>query len=519
MNISEMKVGTRLAVGFTAVLVTLTAIVGVALLRVQSLDRNISTIVDQAMMKERLFSEWAANTNLNGARTISVAESNDPKRQKQLQERIKQTSARISEIQKKLNAVEKDGEEKQLLDQVGAKRKVYIQARDDVFKEKAVSEDNARTLVISRLEPALEDYIVTISKLSVYQGSMIASLTGETTALARNTQWLVGVLGGLGLLLGAIISIVISTSIRRQLGGEPAYAADVANRIAHGDLTSRIELKDAGSESLMHAMKSMQDQLAALVERVRGGTDMIATASSQISSGNHDLSERTEKQASMLQETASSMEQLTSTVQQNADNARQANQLAASASSVAERGGEAVGQVVDTMASISESARRIVDIIGVIDGIAFQTNILALNAAVEAARAGEQGRGFAVVASEVRNLAQRSAAAAKEIKALIGESVEKVDAGSALVERAGSTMNEIVESVRRVTGIMAEITAASEEQSSGIQQVNQAIGLMDQVTQQNAALVEEAAAAAEAMRGQAGGLAQAVNVFKVDGQA
>uniref|UniRef100_UPI002FE22A4B MCP four helix bundle domain-containing protein n=1 Tax=Noviherbaspirillum sp. TaxID=1926288 RepID=UPI002FE22A4B len=322
MNISEIKVGTRLAVGFTAVLVTLTAIVGVALLRVQSLDRNITAIVEQAMMKERLFSEWAANTNLNGARTISVAESNDPQRQKQLQERIKQTSARISEIQKKLDAVEKDAQEKQLLDQVGAKRKIYIQARDEVFKEKTVNEVNARTLVVSKLEPALEDYIVTISKLSSYQASMIASLTTATTALARNTQWLVGVLGGLGILLGAAISIAISTSIRRQLGGDPAYAANVANRIAHGDLTSRIELKSAGSESLMHAMKAMQDQLAALVERVRNGTEMIATASSEISSGNHDLSERTEQQASMLQETASSMEQLTSTVQQNADNAR-----------------------------------------------------------------------------------------------------------------------------------------------------------------------------------------------------
>jgi methyl-accepting chemotaxis protein len=266
-------------------------------------------------------------------------------------------------------------------------------------------------------------------------------------------------------------------------------------------------------------MEAMRQSLVKIVGQVRMGTDTIATASSQISAGNLDLSSRTEEQASSLEETASSMEELTSTVKQNADNARQANVLAVSASEVAVRGGAVVSEVVDTMASINASSRKIVDIIGVIDGIAFQTNILALNAAVEAARAGEQGRGFAVVASEVRNLAQRSAAAAKEIKTLINDSVEKVDAGGRLVDQAGLTMAEIVQSITRVTDIMSEIASASMEQTMGIEQVNSAISQMDEVTQQNAALVEEAAAAAGSMQEQAAALAEVVSIFKLGQQA
>jgi methyl-accepting chemotaxis protein len=289
----------------------------------------------------------------------------------------------------------------------------------------------------------------------------------------------------------------------------------IVGRIAAGDLTVAVDTKAGDQSSLLFAMKAMRDSLVNIVSQVRTGTDTIDTASGQIASGNLDLSSRTEQQASSLEETASSMEELTSTVKQNADNARQANQLAISASEVAVKGGAVVSQVVDTMGSINASSKKIVDIIGVIDGIAFQTNILALNAAVEAARAGEQGRGFAVVASEVRNLAQRSAAAAKEIKTLIGDSVEKVDIGAKLVDQAGSTMQAIVNSIRSVTDIMSEITAASQEQISGIEQINQAIMQMDEVTQQNASLVEEAAAAAASLQEQAGNLAQVVSVFKI----
>ena len=300
--------------------------------------------------------------------------------------------------------------------------------------------------------------------------------------------------------IGVVCAIFITRSITVPLAG----ALDVAQQVAAGELTCQVHIegKDETSE-LLQALKHMNDSLAKTVGDVRASTDTITTASQEIASGNADLSARTEAQASSLEETASSMEELTSTVKQNADNARQANQLAVSASSVAVKGGTVVAQVVDTMGSIKESSRKIVDIIGVIDGIAFQTNILALNAAVEAARAGEQGRGFAVVASEVRNLAQRSAGAAKEIKALIGDSVDKVDAGTKLVDEAGQTMDLIVTSVKQVADIMGEITAARQEQSSGIEQVNQAITQMDEMTQQNAALVEEAAAAAESMQEQA----------------
>jgi methyl-accepting chemotaxis protein len=315
--------------------------------------------------------------------------------------------------------------------------------------------------------------------------------------------------------VASLIGAAISRGLIRQLGGEPDYASAVAHQIAAGDLTVRVDTKAGDQDSLLASMKTMRDSLVGLIGQIQSGAGTIASASGQIAAGNEDLSSRTEQQASSLEETASAMEQLTATVQQNAGNARQANDMAASASEVAVKGGAIVAQVVDTMGSINESSRKIVDIIGVIDGIAFQTNILALNAAVEAARAGEQGRGFAVVATEVRNLAQRSAAAAKEIKTLIGDSVEKVEAGARLVEQAGNTMDEVVASVKQVTDIMSDIRHASDEQSIGIEQVNLAIAQMDQVTQQNAALVEEAAAASAEMRSQAAQLVQVVGVFQL----
>ncbi len=344
-------------------------------------------------------------------------------------------------------------------------------------------------------------------------GSGVYLDTVEAAFMDRLITFSLGALLLGGVLVG--ICLVVSRGLLKQLGGEPAYAIGVTSRIAEGDLMVAIDLKQNDRSSLLYEIKVMRDSITRIVEQVRAGTDTIVNGSSEIAAGNQDLSARTEQQASSLEETAATMEEITSTVKQNADNASQANQLAATASSFAVKGGAVVAQVVDTMNSINDSSKRIVDIISVIDGIAFQTNILALNAAVEAARAGEQGRGFAVVASEVRNLAQRSASAAKEIKGLIGDSVEKVDSGSKLVTEAGATMKEIVDSVQRVTDIMAEITAASHEQSTGIEQVNQAIGQMDEVTQQNAALVEQAAAAAESMQDQAAGLAQVVSIFKL----
>ncbi|WP_431273555.1 methyl-accepting chemotaxis protein [Variovorax ureilyticus] len=341
-------------------------------------------------------------------------------------------------------------------------------------------------------------------------GANKASQTADAV-YASARAWVIGLLIG-SVAAGLMLAVVIARLVSRPL----SEAVKVAQSVAAGDLTSRIDVETTDETGmLLSALKEMNGSLVKIVGEVRTGTDTIATASSQIATGNQDLSSRTEEQASSLEETAASMEELTSTVKQNADNARQANQLAVSASEVAVRGGSVVSQVVDTMGSINASSRKIVDIIGVIDGIAFQTNILALNAAVEAARAGEQGRGFAVVASEVRNLAQRSAAAAKEIKTLIGDSVDKVEEGSKQVAEAGRTMDEIVDSVKRVTDIMGEITAASQEQTSGIEQVNQAITQMDQVTQQNAALVEEAAAAAGSLQEQATSLVKAVSIFRL----
>ncbi|MBV8625210.1 MAG: HAMP domain-containing protein, partial [Herbaspirillum sp.] len=327
--------------------------------------------------------------------------------------------------------------------------------------------------------------------------------------------WLVvaGLIGALFLVIGVhfMLRNIVLTPLNR--------AVHLLDQVANGDLTTRVEVESSNEIGrLFSAIRSMQQALLTTVSRVRSSSDSIDTSAKEIAAGNMDLSSRTEQQASSLEETAASMEQLTGTVKQNAENALQANQLAHSASSTASKGGEVVSQVVDTMQAINDSSRKIVDIISVIDGIAFQTNILALNAAVEAARAGEQGRGFAVVASEVRSLAQRSAAAAKEIKSLIDDSVNKVETGSQLVEQAGATMNEVVSSVQRVTDIVGEIAEASREQSSGIEQVNRAITQMDEVTQQNAALVEEAAAAAQSLQAQATNLVGAVSIFKIDAQ-
>ncbi len=331
------------------------------------------------------------------------------------------------------------------------------------------------------------------------QGMLVTALTLMVAALA----------------IGSVVIVWLTRHLMSQLGGEPAYAKEVAGRIAGGDLALAVQVRAGDGDSMIAAMAQMAQGLRKLVGEVAEGAHTVADTSSQIARGNMDLSQRTEEQASTLEETASSMEELTSTVSQNAENARQASQLAVGASEVARKGGEVVGQVVSTMNGISESSRKIADIIGVIDGIAFQTNILALNAAVEAARAGEQGRGFAVVAAEVRNLAQRSAAAAKEIKTLIGDSVDKVDAGNKLVSAAGQTMDEIVGSVKKVSDLIAEIAAASREQSSGIEQVNTAVSQMEHVVQQNASLVEEATAATESMKGQADSLLQTVSRFKL----
>jgi methyl-accepting chemotaxis protein len=508
----NLRIGTRLAIGFAIVLAFMLLITGIGVWRLQEVGNATESMVKEALEAERLAADWVEATTSNGVRTVALTKSTDAEDQKYFQKQISETSKRISEIQKKIESGSKDATEKQLFTAISEKRTAYAGIRDTVLKLKAAGNDaEAKQVVLAKMIPALESYVISVEKFQAYQKEDINKTAVAIDANYRTGRiFLIG-LGAAALLLGILLSGFLTVGITRPLN----QAVAIARRVASGDLTSRIEVTSKDETGLvMQALKDMNESLYRTVAQVRTGTDTIATASAQIAAGNQDLSSRTEEQASSLEETASSMEELTSTVKQNADNARQANQLAITASGVAVKGGNVVSQVVTTMDAINTSSKKIVDIISVIDGIAFQTNILALNAAVEAARAGEQGRGFAVVATEVRSLAQRSASAAREIKGLIDDSVSKVGEGSRLVGEAGTTMEEVVSSIKRVHDIMGEITAASQEQSAGIEQVNQAVAQMDTVTQQNAALVEEAAAAAESLQDQAKNLVQVVGVFR-----
>ncbi len=391
-------------------------------------------------------------------------------------------------------------------------RETAAKVRTEDLMDSRASADH----LLKTVRPMADKADALVTQLVERKNSNARHLSEETDVIYADIRLQLIALTVGGLLAGIAIGVFLTRRLTRQLGGEPAEVAHLANAIAHGDLTSRVDTAQARAGSVVYAMSQMQESLRRVVGTVRSSSDSIATGANQIATGNADLSYRTEEQASNLEETAASMEELSSTVRTTSDTARQVAQLAQSANSVAAKGGEVVGQVVYMMEQINGSSKKIVDIISVIDGIAFQTNILALNAAVEAARAGEQGRGFAVVAGEVRSLAQRSAEAAKEIKTLIGDSVQKVEAGGQLVNEAGSTMQDVVTQVKRVTELIAEINAANQEQTSGIDQINNAVMQLDQVTQQNAALVEESAAAAESLNQQARHLVQAVAVFKLN---
>ncbi len=405
-------------------------------------------------------------------------------------------------------------EEKALATDFDAKRTAYVQQGllPTARALKDAKPDEALALYKGRVSPLAPVVQKAASELMALQ--LAAARREYDDAVVR--YGFIRALAIGGVLFGVALALALGYTLVRGIDRSLGQAIAAADAIAEGDLTHPVETNGRDEVGLLlKAMAKMKGQLAGVVAQVRGNAESVATASAQIAQGNADLSQRTEEQASALQQTAATMEQLGSTVRQNADNARQANQLAQAASGVAVDGGEVVGRVVETMKGISESSHRIADIIGTIDGIAFQTNILALNAAVEAARAGEQGRGFAVVAGEVRALAQRSAEAAKEIKGLIGASSTRVEQGTALVDQAGRTMEEVVASIRRVTDIVGEISSASAEQSNGVAQVAQAVSQMDQVTQQNAALVEQSAAAAESLKGQAGTLVQSVSAFRL----
>lgn len=523
MNLSKMKVRTRLIAGFSLLVILLLIITGIGLSRMAQIEARLNEIVHENAVEGKLATIMRVTVYDRMIAVRNLALLTEPALMQPEVERLKVQGETYADAERKLNKMFADlagttPEEKSLMIKI---KELETSALPFLAKATALGlenkKDEAIPVLMNELRPVQKLWMTKLGELIAVEEKLNVEAATTSAAEYASARSLMIIVSALAVVSGIAVAILITRSLVKQLGGEPAYAAQVADQIAAGNLTTEVVLKPNDRSSLLYAMRQMRDNLSGIVGQVRVGTDTIATASSQIASGNLDLSSRTEQQASSLEETASSMEELTSTVKQNADNARQANALAESASEVAVRGGSVVSQVVTTMGSINESAKKIVDIIGVIDGIAFQTNILALNAAVEAARAGEQGRGFAVVAAEVRNLAQRSAAAAKEIKTLIGDSVDKVDTGSKLVDQAGHTMEEIVASVKRVTDIMGEIMAASQEQTAGIEQINQAIAQMDEVTQQNAALVEEAAAAAQSLQDQAGNLSQVVSVFQVEG--
>jgi len=518
MPLHQLKIGTRLGLAFSAVLALAIVLTVTGALRLQQVV-GATGDMDIAIRKARLADQWRASSRLNRALIDTRLRATDAEDLKAVNGRMKANSADIAAIQKELETLVVLPEGKALLAELAGLRKTYVAARDEVFALKDGGEAAPaaiQRLADSRMIPAVNAYDEAVGRLSARQTRMFDEAKARVAEVAASGRRLLVAIGVLAVLLGGVLAWRLTRSITVPLRD----AVALADAVAKGDLSIRVAhvAKDETGE-LMAALNAMTGKLNALVTRVRSGADSIATAAAEVATGNLDLSSRTEQQAGSLEESASALEQLTGTVRNNADNARQGSALAAGASHVAARGGAVVEQVVVTMGEIDESARRIVDIISVIDGIAFQTNILALNAAVEAARAGEQGRGFAVVAGEVRTLAHRSASAAREIKALIDTSVEKVGNGTRLVGEAGATMREVVASVRRVTDIMSEISAASREQSIGIEQVNGAIARMDQVTQQNAALVEEAAAATESMQEQAHSLAEAVSVFRLDATA
>jgi methyl-accepting chemotaxis protein len=518
-----MKVGTRLIAGFLFVVLLGTVVAAIGIVNLDRMNERAKGMYQQELLGLSYVKEANIDLVYVGRALRSAMLASNEAQRSQMLAKVEESRKWLRENLDQARPLFTKPEGRRIFGELDVRLREYDsnlndllgKIRNEPLQQQRATVDYLFTIFLPRAQ-VIDDQMTDLSKLKEENARAANQANKESYETSRTLMIVLVILSALS---GAGLGALITRSLTRQLGGEPGYAAEVAERIANGDLHTEVALKDGDQSSLLYAMRCMRDRLAAIVAEVRTGTDAIASASQQIAAGNLDLSSRTEEQAGALEETASSMEELTSTVKQNADHARQANTLAASASAIAGQGGTVVAQVVDTMAAIDEASRKIVDIIGVIDGIAFQTNILALNAAVEAARAGEQGRGFAVVASEVRSLAQRSAAAAKEIKQLIGDSVSKVETGSKLVNEAGGTMGEVVTSIQRVADIMGEIASASHEQTEGIEQINQAIVQMDSVTQQNAGMVEEAAAAAEALQAQAAKLADLVSVFKVGGQA
>ena len=520
MNLSGMKISTRLLILIGSLSLLLITIGAIGLFGISQSNDALKTVYEDSTVP---MSQIADINRLNLRNRLLIAGSLLDPVPEEITKDTAEVEANIVAIGKLWSAymaAPQSPEEARLAKKFGEDRAQFVQQGllPALAALRANDLEGAKRIVFDKIRPLYIPVRAGVDALLQLQIDM-AKQQFDDASVRYATIRLIAIAAILsGILFAAVFGFITVRTISRQLGAEPGEAAAVAQRVGAGDLSVHIDLQPGDSSSLMAQLKAMQGNLTHIVSQVRGGSGAMATATSQIAAGNLDLSSRTEEQASALEQTAASMEELAGTVKQNFESGKHANQLAESASQVAVKGGAVVAQVVHTMEAINVSSKKIADIIGVIDGIAFQTNILALNAAVEAARAGEQGRGFAVVASEVRSLAGRSAIAAKEIKDLIGASVSNVDEGCKLVEQAGSTMDEIVVSVRRVTDIMGEISAASQDQSAGIDQINQAMAQMDQVTQQNAALVEEAAAAAQSLEQQAQNMVQVVSVFKLGSQ-
>jgi methyl-accepting chemotaxis protein len=516
MKLSNLSVGLRLGFSFGVILLITALIAAAGIWRIASLQAASERVATQEIEQQTLVEDWASDIRLNWVRTEAFLKAIDRDYMDKLTADTQATATGMDAKVKRIEALVQGDTARNLLATIATARTAYNDKLTEIRELHRGGEPNVPTMVDKDLRPLADKYLKSLDDLRTTMATQLAESQADTSTLAKASQVLLGAGTLVAVALGALLGFTVTRSIVRPV----QQGKQAAENIADGDLTHPIVA--AGNDEtgqLLQALAAMQSRLASIVGNVRHSAEGVATASAEIASGNNDLSARTEQQASALEETAASMEELGSTVRQNADNARQANQLAMSASTVAKQGGDVVAEVVDTMKGINDSSKKIADIISVIDGIAFQTNILALNAAVEAARAGEQGRGFAVVAGEVRSLAQRSAEAAKEIKGLIGTSVERVERGTALVDKAGATMTEVVSAIRRVTDIMGEISAASSEQSSGVSQVGEAITQMDQATQQNAALVEQSAAAADSLKTQAGQLVDAVAVFRLSAGA
>jgi methyl-accepting chemotaxis protein len=502
MFLANLSIARRLALVLATMLALSLATSAFAFLTLRSLGAAVATMVSDNLKVERAAADWLRYAAAGTDRSAAIARSGDPGLVDYFAASTAELTVQATARQKIVEQASDTPEERTLFVKVTDARKAFLVSRDEIKRLKSLGDAaGASREFEQRFEKIAREYLAGIEAVSEQQRREVDAAARRIETERDHASTLLGASGALSLGIGALLAWVLARSITGPL----ARAESMAHTIAQMDLTDRAATHYANDETgrLLRSIDTMRAALTRTLVQVRAVVDGISTASTQIASGNHDLSARTEHAASNLEQTAASMEELTATVRQSADTALRANQLAASAGAVARRGGDVVAQVVSTMEEINASSRRIADITGVIDGIAFQTNILALNAAVEAARAGEQGRGFAVVASEVRNLAQRSAESAREIKALIGQSVDKVEVGTRLVEEAGSTMQEIVTSVQRVGDMIAEITAAATEQSAGIGQVNVAVTQLDQMTQQNAALVEESAAAAESLKDQA----------------